>query len=123
MVVEYGQGRVQFLRSNAWYQIATNFVMSNIKDERYPCARYRTADKMFSEAPELSPDLIRKVLDKTHQEGNALTVYSNIYDLKKGTIRIYNLRNFEEVVILDLAEELKKGERRIELPGLFKKAE
>jgi len=123
MVVEYGQGRVQFLRSNAWYQIATNFVMSNIKDEGYPCARYRTADTMLSEAPELSPDLIRKILDKTHQEGNALTVYSNIYDLKKGTIRIYNLRNFEEVVIMDLAEELKKGERRVELPGLFKKAE
>jgi hypothetical protein len=47
-------------------------------------------------------------------------VYSNIYDLKKGMIYVYNLRNFKEVVVLDLAEELKKGERRIELPPLFK---
>ena len=51
-----------------------------------------------------------------------MTVYSNIYDLKKGTIYVYNLRNFKEAVVLDPAEELKKGERRIELPSLFKPA-
>jgi len=119
MVVEYGQGSVQFVRSNTWYQIATNFVISDIKDGNYPCWRYKAADKIMSGAKELSVDLIRQVLDKTHQEGGALTVYSNIYDLKKGTIHVYNLRNFEEVVVMDLAEELKKGERRIELASLF----
>jgi hypothetical protein len=120
MVVEYGQGRVQFVRSDAWYQIATNFVMSNIKDGDIPCWRYRAADKIMSGAKELSVDLIRDVLEKTHQEGNSLTVYSNIYDLKRGTIYVYNLRNFEEVVVMNLAEELKKGQRRIDLPSLFK---
>lgn len=120
MVVEYGQGRVQFVRSDAWYQIATNFVMSNVRDGNYPCWRYRTADKILSEAKELSLDLIRDVLKKTHLEGDSLTVYSNIYDLKKGTIRIYNLRNFKEAVAMDLAEELKKGQRRLDLPSLFK---
>ncbi len=120
MVVEYGQGRVQFVRSDAWYQIATNFVMSNVKDGNYPCRRYRAADKIMSGAKELSVDLIRDVLEKTHQEGNSLTVYSNIYDLKRGTIYVYNLRNFEEVVVMNLAEELKKGQRRIDLPSLFK---
>jgi hypothetical protein len=120
MVVEYGQGRVQFVRSDAWYQIATNFVMSNVTDGNYPCWRYRAADKMLSGAISLSVDLIREVLEKTHQEGGGLTVYSNIYDLKKGLISVYNLRNFKEAVVLNLAEELKKGERRIELPSLFK---
>jgi len=119
MVVEYAEGRVQFVRSDTWYQIATNFVISDIKDGNYPCWRYEAADKIMSGAKELSVDLIREVLDKTHQEGRSLTVYSNIYDLKKGTIHLYNLRNFEEVVIMDLAEELKKGERRIELASLF----
>jgi len=47
-------------------------------------------------------------------------VYSNIYDLKKGTIYLYNMRNFDEVVVLDLTEELKKGSRRIDLPALFR---
>ena len=67
-------------------------------------------------------ELIRRILDETHQEGAALTVYSNIYDLKNGTIHIYNLRNFKEVVVMNLAAELKKGERRLELPTLFKHA-
>jgi hypothetical protein len=121
MVVEYGQGRVQFVRSDTWYQIATNFVISNIKDGYYPCWRYHAADKIMSGAKELSVDLIREVLDKTHQEGGgALTVYSNIYDLKKGIIYLYNLHNFEEVVVLNLSEELKKGQRRVELASLFK---
>jgi choloylglycine hydrolase len=120
MVVEYGQGRVQFVKADTWYQIATNFVMSNIEDGNYPCWRYRTADKIMSGAKALSLDLIRDVLEKTHQEGNALTVYSNIYDLKQGTIHVYNLRNFEEVVVLNLSEELRKGQRRLELPALFK---
>jgi putative intracellular protease/amidase len=120
IVVEYGQGKVQFVKSGTWYQIATNFVMSNIRDENYPCWRYRAADKILSEAGELSLDLVRNALEKTRQEGRALTVYSNIYDLKKGSVTTYLLRNFEEAVVLDLAEELKKGQRRIELASLFK---
>jgi hypothetical protein len=120
MVVEFAEGRVQFAKSNTWYQIATNFVISNIKDGNYPCWRYNAADKIMSGATQLSVDLIRDVLDKTHQEGRSLTVYSNIYDLKNGIIYLYNLRNFEEVVVMNLAEELKKGERRIELASLFK---
>jgi hypothetical protein len=120
MVVEYGQGRVQFVRSDTWYQIATNFVISNIKDGNYPCWRYKAADTIMAGAKALSVDLIREVLEKTHQEGRALTVYSNIYDLKKGIIYLYNLRNFEKVVVMDLAEELKKGQKRIELASLFK---
>jgi hypothetical protein len=119
LVVEYAEGRVQFVRSGTWYQIATNFVISNIKDGDYPCRRYKAADKIMSGAKDLSVDLIREVLEKTHQEGRALTVYSNIYDLKKGTIHIYNLRNFEEVVVMDLVDELKKGQRRLELASLF----
>jgi hypothetical protein len=74
----------------------------------------------MSGAKELGVELIREVLDKTHQEGRALIVYSNIYDLKKGIIYLYNLRNFKEVVVLNLSEELKKGQRRVDLASLFK---
>lgn len=117
MVVEYGQGGTQFVTSHTWYQIATNFVMSNVKDSNYPCSRYRTADKILSKANKLNLELIRKTLDET---GWSHTVYSNIYDLKKGIVYIYNRRNFDEVVVMDLAEELKKGQRRIDLPSMFK---
>ena len=120
MVVEYGRGRVQFVKSDTWYQIATNFVMSGVKNGNYPCWRYRAADEILSGAKELSVELIRNVLEKTHQEGGSLTVYSNIYDLRQGKIYVYNLRDFENVVVLNLAEELKKGQRRLDLPSLFK---
>lgn len=121
MIVEFGQGEVQFVESKGWYQIATNFIISNINDHQYPCWRYRRADQMLSEAEHLNLELIRNVLDSTHQEGRALTVYSNIYDLKEGKIYLYNLRNFEEVVTLNLREELLRGERRIDLATLFGK--
>ncbi|MFO7732991.1 MAG: hypothetical protein R6X21_05000, partial [Candidatus Aminicenantes bacterium] len=119
MVVEYGQGRVQFVRSDAWYQIATNFVMSNIKGGEFPCWRYRAADKVMSAAMRLSVELIREALEKTRQSGRARTVYSNICDLKRGLIYVYNLGDFDEVVVLDLAEELKKEQRHIALASLF----
>lgn len=122
MVVEYGQGRVQFVRSDTWYQIATNFVMSNVTGGHYPCWRYRTADKFLSESGELSVELVRKILSATHQEGKPLTVYSNIYDLKNGIIYIYQLRNFDEVVVMNLSEELQKGQRCLELSSLFGQA-
>ncbi len=62
---------------------------------------------------------MRRILDETHQEGEALTVYWNIYDLKNDTIHIYTLRNFDEAVVLNLADELKKGRRRVELAAFF----
>jgi hypothetical protein len=119
MVVEWGNGRVRFVESKSWYQIATNFVMSEVEDGKYPCWRYNKADEILSQSETLNIDLIREVLKATQQRGRGLTVYSNIYDLKKGIVYTYNLHNFDEVVIMDLAEELKKGQRRLVLSKLF----
>jgi len=119
MIVEYGQGKTQFITSDTWYLISTNFIMSDIKNDNYPCWRYITADKILSDADELNLALIRKVLKETSQEGGSLTVYSNIYDLKNGIIYLYNLRDFDEAVVIELAEELEKGQRQIDLSSLF----
>jgi len=118
-VIEYGQGRVQYVRKTGVYQIATNFVMSNVKGEAYPCMRYRVADKMLQDAGAVSLDLVRAVLSATHQEGQYPTVYSNICDLKNGVITLYNFHDFEQVVRFDLAEELKKGAKTHDIPSLF----
>ena len=119
MVVEFGRGKTQFITSDTWYLISTNFVASNITDGHIPCWRYRAADKLLSGAPELNLELIRETLEATHQKRGSLTVYSNICDLINMKIHIYNLSNFDKVVVMDLNEELKKGQRRIELPSLF----
>ena len=47
------------------------------------------------------------------------TVYSNIYDLKSGMIKLYRSGNFDKVITLDLNEELIKGSRMIKLSTLF----
>ncbi len=120
MVVEYGRGAVQFVETDRWYQIATNFVMSNMTTENYPSWRYEAADKVMSGADELSSDLVREALRKTAQSGRSQTVYSNIYDLEKGTVHTYLLGDFEEAVVMNLEEELEKGQRRLVLASLFK---
>jgi len=119
MVVEYGQGKVQFVEREEYYLIATNFVFTNVTNGNYPCSRYRTADRILREAESLDISLIRNVLDATHQEGRSPTVYSNIYDLKNGQIHIYNTHDFSRAVTLDFNEELAKGTRTINLPSLF----
>jgi len=119
MVVEYGQGAVQFVETDTWYQIATNFVMSNFSSGNYPSRRYKDADAVLSGAEELSLGLIRTALNKTCQDGRSLTVYSNIYDLKNGTIHTYLLGNFEEAIVMNLNEELEKGQRKLTLDSLF----
>jgi hypothetical protein len=120
MVVEYGQGKVQYVKKTGIYQIATNFVITNVKGKTYPCTRYMVADKMLKNAKDVSLDLVRGVLSATHQEGQYPTVYSNICDLKNGIIYLYNFHNFEEVVQFNLAEELKKGRKVYDIPSLFK---
>jgi tetratricopeptide (TPR) repeat protein len=119
MVVEYGQGKVQYVRKTGVYQIATNFVISNVKDENYPCTRYRAADKMLKNANNISLDLVRAVLSATHQEGQYPTIYSNICDLRNGILYLYNFHNFEEVVQFRLQAELEKGKKTYDIPSLF----
>jgi hypothetical protein len=119
MVVEYGQGKVQYVRKTGIYQIATNFVISNVKGKTYPCTRYMVANKMLKNAEDISLDLVRGVLSATHQEGLYPTLYSNICDLKNGILYLYNFHNFEEVVKFNLEEELKKGRKVYDIPSLF----
>jgi hypothetical protein len=118
-VIEYGQGKVQYVRKMGVYQIATNFVITNVKGEDYPCTRYRIADMMLKNARAVSLDLVRAVLSATHQEGPYPTVYSNICDLRNGVLYLYNFHNFEEVRQFHLEEELKKGKTTYDIPSLF----
>lgn len=119
VVIEYGKGKVQYVRKTGIYQIATNFVITNVKEGLYPCTRYRVADKMLKNAEDVSLDLVRAVLSATHQEGQYPTVYSNICDLKNGILYLYNFHNFEEAVLFNLEEELKKGRKIYDIPDLF----
>jgi penicillin V acylase-like amidase (Ntn superfamily) len=108
------------LRKQGRYQIQTNFHQSRVKPGEIPCERYKIAARMLNQAGErISVELFRRILAATHAEGANSTLYSNIYDLKRRVMYLYHFHNFENVVTIDLAAELKKGKRVSDLPSLF----
>lgn len=90
------------------YQITTNFNVCDLKDKSYHCLRYDKINQALSTAKNISVDLFREVLDDVHQEGKVSTQYSSIYDLKNRKIHINWFHNFNETIVIDLEEELKK---------------
>ncbi|MBU1012770.1 MAG: linear amide C-N hydrolase [Bacteroidetes bacterium] len=124
IVVEWGQNKLQILKENENYQIATNFVQSNFKRGEYPDFRYNLAEKVFNNSKDhTNIGTIKEVLSAVHWEELenhiSTTLYSYICDLKKGDIYIYNFHHFEVAVKLNIYDELKKGENIYPLISLF----
>jgi len=107
------------MRKQGSYQIATNFRQSETPGPPYFDGRYNTADELLSQAGSYSVELIRQVLDATHQEDYAQTVYSQVYDLKQGLIYIYLFHDYRNVTTLNLAGELAKGPHMVSFASLF----
>ncbi len=117
------------IRKTGSYQVVTNFLQSQVGENRQPCEwykggcnRYQTAKRMLKDRRAVSVEYFRDILEATHQNTlGARTLYSNIYDLTNGLIHLYYLHNFENEVIINLNEELKKGSHYYEIPSLFGK--
>jgi hypothetical protein len=107
------------IRKTDWYLLATNFYQSQTRPEDITCWRYKTAQAMLDEAGKPSVDLFRDVLGAVHQEGQAQTLYSNVYDLKQRLVYLYFFHDFEHEIVLNLDEELAKGPHTVDLPSLF----
>jgi hypothetical protein len=103
------------------YLILTNFYHSNPQLGGYPCWRYDTAKELFTNSEDLTTYLVGSILSATHQEGKYPTQYSQIYDLKNCRIYLFYYHNYEEFIVIDLKEELKKGYRSFDIPVLFAK--
>lgn len=119
IIIEWGQGKLQFLKRQGRYQIATNFVQSDFKAGEYPCDRYRTAETILSSAREVSIAPVRFALAATSGSLTTATIYSTICDLKRKRVWLYNFHNFEEAVVFDLPRELAKGKRGLDIASLF----
>lgn len=105
------------------YLVSTNFNLVDPQPGVYPCQRYETATEMLEEIKNeetLTVEYARSILDAVHmEEGQIKTLYSTIYDLPKRLIYLYYFHQFEEVVVLDVAEELAKGDRMFLITELF----
>lgn len=107
------------LRKDKDFQVITNFYQSQTKE--VTCRRFKTATDMLSSNKNISVDYCRDILDSAHVEGEISTLYSQVYDIKNMKIHIYNFHNYDECVIIDIREELKKGLSYYDLPALFTK--
>jgi hypothetical protein len=104
------------------YQVATNFYQTKVKSGEISCERYKLAVDMLEKCTNISIDYFRQILAATHTEGDYInTLYSNIYDLKKRMIYLYHFHNFQNEVVIDFKEEIKKGRHSYDLPSLFPK--
>jgi hypothetical protein len=110
------------IRKKGSYQIATNFRQSETPGPPYLDGRYNTADERLSQAGSYSVELFRQILDATHMDQKYVqTVYSQVYDLKKGLIYLYLYHDFENGIVLTLADELAKGPHMVSVASLFPK--
>ena len=100
------------------FMVLTNFMLSRIKYPMDACDRYRITTNMLNQNKR-SFELARAILSNVHNEGRHSTKYSVICDLTRKIMYIYYFHDFEEVYVLDLKEELKKGKRRFPLKDLF----
>ena len=111
------------IRKKGRYQVMANFYQSRPELGNTLPGRDTIAKQVLEASPQISVDLFRRILAATHLDHEVgfsrPTVYSNIYDLKKGLVYVYHFHNFENAVVIDLADELKKGEHSYDLTSLF----
>jgi hypothetical protein len=104
------------------YLVSTNFNLANPENGTKGW-RYETATSMLeaqSTPGELSMESVGEILEAVHLNNlTSYTLYSNIFDLQNGKIHLAYLSQYGEWVALDLAEELSKGERIVEMRDLF----
>ena len=90
------------------FLISTNFNLAKPSNGWYPCWRYSIAFEMLSKINneyDLTVKACREVLDAVHVD---YTSYSNIFDLNRRVIYIYQNHNFDKAVKLNLNKELNK---------------
>jgi choloylglycine hydrolase len=102
------------------FQVVSNFLQSHPELGGYPCDRYDTAISMLENMVEPSVEYFRDICDATHVESLfGGTVYTMICDLSSQIMYLYYISDFEKQVVIDLNEELAKGEHYIYLGSLF----
>ena len=97
------------------------FVQTNVRPyENKKCWRLDKATRLLENAFDASVSYVKTIMDSVHQATNwGGTIYSTIYDLNEGKIHLYYFYDYEKAVIFDLKEELKKGDRVLNMPDLF----
>jgi hypothetical protein len=101
------------------YQVVTNFLQSDPSHGWFPCWRYNTAVDMLENMLDFSVGYFTEICNATHQEGSYPTVYSYVNDLENNIMYLYHYYDYDKVVVLDVNDEISRGEHTYYLPDLF----
>jgi len=115
------EGDFQFYKEGN-YQVVSNFHLSHpeLGGLGNSFERYDIAISMLENISEPSVEYFRDICNATHQEGsNSWTCHSIICDLSNQIMYVYYFGDYEKQVVIDLNEELKKGEHSLLLGSLF----
>jgi hypothetical protein len=109
-----------FLRKNGEFQAVTNFYQSEHEDDAAQCPRYAAILRVLEARKTTSTEVCERALAAaTIRTRTLATLYSNVFDLRARTANLYLFQDFEHPVAIDLAKELEKGARTLELAELF----
>jgi hypothetical protein len=124
VVGEWVDGQFKAVRKSGPYQLITNFLLSDPKRGNYPCRRHATASEMLEKSGKISVEDCAAMLkavsaDWSDGEARGGTKYSNVFDLGQGEVYVYYRRNFDKPIRVNLAKELRKGLREVDLKEAF----
>lgn len=117
VLIGVDHGRIAFKQPAESYLIQTNFNPWHPELNDDPvCRRYNRAEHELSVNKSASIENVLSILKQTHQD--SLTVYSNIYDLKKKAIYTFNKRDFAKPIVVRLPELFAHGSCMVALDSL-----
>jgi hypothetical protein len=97
-VLEYLDGQIMVIRSEHPWQVSTNFIVSEEKPQgaTSSCWRYNKAYQALEQAGgSLSEDEAFDLLQQVSQGGNYPTIWSVVYDLNNGQVRVVVDRKYD----------------------------
>jgi len=97
------------------------FVQTNVRPyENKKCWRFDKATRLLEHSYNPTISYVKSIMDSVHQETKwGGTLYTTVYDLNNGKVYLYHFYDYDNVVTFDLKEELKKGDRILNIPELF----
>jgi len=84
--------------------------------------RYRNGVSFLMNGMDSTLDFCTALLDTMHVCRKKIgdgTLLSSIWDLNKGTVNLYFYHNYDQSILFNLSEELKKGDHHIRVETLF----
>jgi hypothetical protein len=96
------------------FLVSTNFNVANPSNGFYPCKRYEKATEMLADLVSaegaLNAENVTAVLDAVHGEGgSSWTIESMLADLPHGVVYLYTYHQFDQPLILNVADEIAKA--------------